>query len=151
MNAVLLNSQIERIKQKPEKLVLLQSFFMKNKIIIYTLGAFFVFAGINHFVNPHFYYPLIPDYLPFPIFINVASGLLEIVLGLALFTKSYRRISALCIFILLLLFIPSHVYFVQIGSCIPDGLCVPAYVGWIRLLVIHPILLLWAYWVYRKG
>jgi uncharacterized membrane protein len=151
MNAVLLNSQIERIKQKPDKLVLLESFCMKNKIIIYTLGAFFVFAGINHFVNPHFYYPLIPDYLPFPIFINLASGLLEIALGLALFTKSYRRISALGIFILLLLFIPSHVYFVQIGSCIPDGLCVPAYVGWIRLLVIHPILLLWAFWVYRKG
>jgi uncharacterized membrane protein len=104
MNAVLLNSQIERIKQKPDKLVLLESFCMKNKIIIYTLGAFFVFAGINHFVNPHFYYPLIPDYLPFPIFINLASGLLEIALGLALFTKSYRRISALGIFILLLLF-----------------------------------------------
>ena len=51
----------------------------------YGLGAFFVIAGLNHFRDPGFYLPLIPDYLPFPEVLNVLSGVLEVVLGAAVF------------------------------------------------------------------
>lgn len=122
---------------------------MKNKLVIFVLGIFFVFAGVNHFVSPDFYYPLIPDYLPFPSFINIASGILEIVFGLGLFFPPFRKISALGILGLLVLFIPSHIYFIQIGSCIMDGLCTPPWIGWLRLLLIHPILIYWAYRAYK--
>ena len=118
---------------------------MKIKLSIYILGVFFVFAGVNHFVNPDFYYPLIPDYLPYPVLINVVSGILEILLGLGLFFEKSRKKSALGLFVLLVLFIPSHVYFIQLGNCIPEGLCVPEWVGWTRLLLIHPLLLLWSW------
>lgn len=118
---------------------------MKNKISLYFLSVFFIFAGVNHFVNPDFYYGLIPDFLPYPIFINDASGVLEIVLGLGLLLKNYRKIAALGILVLLVLFIPSHVFFIQLGSCIDGGLCVPEWIGWSRLLLIHPLLMLWAY------
>jgi len=122
---------------------------MKNKLVIFVLGIFFVFAGVNHFVSPDFYYPLIPDYLPFPSFINIASGILEIVFGLGLFFPPFRKISALGILGLLVLFIPSHIYFIQIGSCITDGLCTAPWIGWLRLLLIHPILIYWAYRAYK--
>lgn len=111
----------------------------------YLLGIFFIVAGRNHFANPEFYFPLIPDYLPFPVLINDVSGIFEILLGLGILFKKYSKMAAWGIIVLLLLFIPSHIYFIQIGACVEDGLCVPKWVAWIRLLLIHPILIFWAY------
>jgi uncharacterized membrane protein len=123
---------------------------MLSRILIFFMGAFYVFAGVNHFINPQFYEPLIPDYLPWNSFINYASGALEIVFGLGIFIPKYRKISAQAILILLILFIPSHIHFIQIGACIPEGLCTPMCLAWLRIIVIHPLLLLWAYQVSKK-
>lgn len=106
---------------------------------------FYLIAGINHFVNPDFYLPLIPDYLPAPILLNRVAGFAEIVLGVGLLFKVTRHLAAFGIIALLLALIPSHLYFIQIGSCIADGLCVPEWIAWLRLLLIHPLLVLWAY------
>jgi uncharacterized membrane protein len=111
------------------------------------MAAFYVFAGVNHFINPQFYEPLIPDYLPWNSFINFASGALEIIFGFGVFVKPYRKFSSRALIFLLILFIPSHVYFIQIGACIPDGLCTPIWVAWLRLVLIHPVLMYWAYFV----
>jgi uncharacterized membrane protein len=111
----------------------------------YLLGIFFILAGRNHFANPEFYYPLIPDYLPYPVFINSMSGIIEILLGLGILFKKYSKMSAWGIIVLLLIFIPSHIYFIQVGSCIENGLCVPEWIAWLRLGLIHPLLLYWAY------
>lgn len=111
------------------------------------LGIFFIVAGINHFVMPGFYYPLIPDYIPFPVLVNYSSGLMEIMLGMGALTKRYRSYASKGILILLLLFIPSHVHFIMIGSCVEEGLCVHPAIGWLRLVIIHPLLMAWAWWV----
>ncbi len=111
---------------------------------LYLQAAFYTIAGVNHFVNPGFYLPLIPDYLPFPDVINTLSGLVEIVLGLGLVFTTTRKIAALGITAMLIAFVPSHVYFIQLGSCVDGGLCVPEWLGWARLIVIHPLLILWA-------
>jgi len=118
---------------------------MVKKFFKYLLGIFFILAGRNHFANTEFYIPLIPDYLPFPVLINNVSGIFEILLGLGILFKKYSKIAAWGIIVLLVLFIPSHIYFIQIGACVEDGLCVPKWVAWIRLLLIHPILIFWAY------
>jgi uncharacterized membrane protein len=122
---------------------------MKKKVLKVLLSVFFVVAGSNHFINPGFYFPLIPDYLPFPVIINYFSGIIEVVLGIGLGFRSLQKYAAWGIVFLLVLFIPSHVYFIQIGSCVQDGLCVPEWVAWIRLLFIHPILIIWA-WLFTK-
>lgn len=113
------------------------------------LIAFYVVAGLNHFVNPDFYYPLIPDYLPFPVVINRLSGMIEIMLGLGFLWTLTRNYAAYFTIAMLIVFIPSHVYFITIGACVGDGLCVPMWVAWIRLLMVHPLLILWA-WKARK-
>jgi uncharacterized membrane protein len=121
------------------------------KILLkYLLGFFFLVAGANQFLNPDFYFPLIPDYLPSPYIINIVSGIVEIVLGLCVLWERYSTSAAWGIVVLLIFFIPSHVYFIQIGSCVEDGLCVPKWVAWIRLLLIHPILIYWAYIFTKK-
>ncbi len=114
------------------------------------LAAFFALAGLNHFVMPEFYLPLIPDYLPFPNRINVMAGVAEVVLGIGLLIAPLRQWAAWGIVALLVVFVPSHVYFIQIGSCVEGGLCVPPWVAWVRLLVIHPLLIGWAWYVRKR-
>jgi uncharacterized membrane protein len=111
----------------------------------FVLVAFYVIAGVNHFINPGFYYPLIPDYLLFHVLINAISGILEIILGLGLLWKSTRTYAAYFIIAMLIAFIPSHIYFITVGGCIENGLCVPIWVAWLRLLVIHPLLIWWVW------
>ncbi|EIM78053.1 hypothetical protein A3SI_04492 [Nitritalea halalkaliphila LW7] len=108
-------------------------------------AGFFIVAGVNHFVMPEFYLPLIPDYLPYPVLLNALSGLWEIVAGVGLLFTKYRRSAGWALQVLLLLFISSHIYFIQQGACVYEGLCVPMWVAWLRLLLLHP-LIMWLVW-----
>ena len=121
---------------------------VKNLSLVLLIG-FFTFAGINHFIDPEFYYPLIPPYLIYLEAINVLSGALEILFGVGLIFKSTRKYSAYLIIVMLVAFIPSHIYFIQVGGCVPNGLCIPLWVGWVRLLLIHPLMLFWV-WSHRS-
>jgi uncharacterized membrane protein len=123
--------------------------FLK-KVLIYGMGYFYLFAGINHFVTPDFYLPLIPPFFTKPELINILSGVAEILLGLGVLYLPTRKRAAWGIFGLLICFIPSHVYFIQVGACIEGGLCVPEWMGWLRLLFFHPVLLYWAFWVSKN-
>jgi uncharacterized membrane protein len=118
-----------------------------KKVFTYFFAIFMMVAGLNHFLNPDFYLPLIPPYLPWPEAVNMLSGVLELAAGAGLLLAGTRRVAALGIAAMMLAFVPAHVYFVQIGSCIPDGLCVPAWLGWLRLLLIQPLLLAAALWI----
>ena len=117
-----------------------------KKILHYLQATFYVLAGTNHFRKPHFYDGLIPPYFPSHDLINALAGIAEIIFGIGLFFPATRKWAALGIIAMLLAFVPAHVYFIQIGSCIPDGLCVPQWLGWARLIVIHPLLIAWAWW-----
>ena len=57
------------------------------KIFIYVYIGFFVLAGINHFLNPQFYEPLVPRFIPFPQLTHQLTGVVEIVAPLFLLTK----------------------------------------------------------------
>lgn len=120
-----------------------------TKISLYLQVAFYLFAGANHFINPDFYSGLIPDYLPYHSFINIASGMIEIAFGLGLVFPITKKYTAYGIILMLVAFIPSHIYFIQIGGCIEGGLCTTPLVAWIRLVVVHPLLILWA-WSARR-
>ena len=115
-----------------------------KKLNLFLLSGFYVFAGVNHFINPQFYYGLIPDYVPFHELINVLSGIAEISLGIGVIFQKTRKWSSYLLVAMLISFIPAHVYFIQIGSCIEGGMCVAEWIGWVRLLFIHPLLIWWA-------
>lgn len=112
----------------------------------WLLGLFYLLAGLNHFWNPGFYIPLIPDYLPAKESLNIIVGLIEVVLGLGMWIKTWQHMAAWSIIVLLILLIPSHVYFIQMGSCAEGSLCIPPWFAWLRLIVVHPLLMLWAYY-----
>jgi uncharacterized membrane protein len=120
-------------------------------LLRYLLIIFFVLAGCYHFINPNFYLGLIPNYFPNPRLINSFSGLVEIVFGLGLIFPKTTKWAGKGIIFLLICFIPSHVYFIQIGSCVPESLCVAAWISWTRLLLVHPLLMVWAWWVSQNS
>jgi uncharacterized membrane protein len=74
------------------------------------------------------------------------SGILEIILGILLIPKSTRPYAAKGIIILLILFIPSHIYFIQKGSFTLGAIEITPTLSWFRLLIGQPILMLWAWW-----
>ena len=115
-----------------------------SRLSLYLQAVFYTAAGTNHFINPEFYLPLIPDYLSEKEIINWVSGGVEILLGVGLITK-YRARAALGIVVMLGVFIPSHIYFIQLGSCVEGSLCVDSWVSWTRLVVVHPLLMFWAW------
>ena len=113
------------------------------------MAVLYVAAGTNHFIHPASYYALIPDYLPFPKTINALSGLGEIVFGILLYFPSTRKIGAYGIIALLIPFTFTHIYMIQKGGCMGDRACIPIWLLWIRLVILQPLLVLWA-WSNRK-
>ncbi len=122
----------------------------QKKVVIHGLAYFYLAAGINHFISPDFYLPLIPPFFSKPELINVLAGIAEFLLGLGVLYYPTRGRAGFGIVLLLIAFVPSHIYFIQIGSCVAGGLCVPLWLGWIRLVLIHPILIFWGYWVAKN-
>jgi uncharacterized membrane protein len=111
-------------------------------LLIQGQGFFYLLAGVNHFIHPEFYVPLMPEWIPQPNLLHLLAGAFEIVFGLGLLWQKTRALSAVGLMGLLVAFIPVHLVFVLKGSCLPDGLCVPAWLGWVRLVVVHPLLML---------
>ncbi len=109
--------------------------------VTFLLGGFMVFGGINHFLNPIFYDPFIPDFFPKQL-ANYGAGIIEIILGLALMLKKYRYYASIGLIILLLLFLPIHIWDLlkaspAIGSKTVASIRIP----------IQFLLILWAWWV----
>jgi hypothetical protein len=60
----------------------------------YVQGAFYVVAGMNHFINPGFYLKIMPSYLPWHEFLVFASGIFEVLLGVLLVIPRSTRLAA---------------------------------------------------------
>ena len=120
-----------------------------NRWLHRGLGIFYLFAGANHFFNPDFYLPLIPDYLPAPILLNLLVGIVELALGVLVFIPQYTKLATHGIILLLLVLVPSHIYFIQIGSCVKDGLCIPVWFAWVRPILVQPLFIAWSWKVGR--
>ena len=116
---------------------------MKKKISLYIMAAFYLLAGFNHFRSPESYYSLIPPGLGNVVLLNALSGIAEIGLAVLLLFTITRKWASYGIALMLLAFIPSHIYMLQQGFCINSN-CAPEWALWARLLVLQPILIWWA-------
>lgn len=117
---------------------------MKNKTSNAIMAAFYLFAGINHFINPAFYYPLIPPYFGHEESINILSGLAEIACAALLLYPPTKKWACYGIILLLLAFVPAHIYMLKTGICLGAS-CAPEWALWLRLILLQPMLILWAW------
>lgn len=75
-----------------------------------VFALFMIYAGVQHFLKPDFFVPFVPKFLPFKLAVVYISGVFEIGFGMLLFFKKYFKMAALGIFVLLLLFLPIHIW-----------------------------------------
>lgn len=106
-------------------------------------GLFLIVGGVNHFLKPEFYDPFIPDFLP-KLWVNYATGIVEIILGIGLCLPAFRRNAALGAFFLMIAFTPIHLW--DLWSDTPAIGSHAA--AWIRLGV-QGIFIGWMYWLSR--
>lgn len=111
--------------------------------------SLYIGAGINHFIHPQSYFPIIPDYLPLPGVINILAGIAELLLGVLLAFPVTRKMAAYGIIVLLILFIPAHIYMIQKGGRMSETINWPVWAVWVRLFPVQFVLMWWAWW-HRK-
>ncbi|WKN41057.1 DoxX family protein [Tunicatimonas pelagia] len=113
---------------------------MEGEISLHAMAGLYVVAGIFHFVKPNMYEAVIPPYLPNPRALVLISGFFEIAFGVGLLFEETRELSAWGIMLMLLVFLPAHIYMLQsekFGS-------IPAWALWLRI-PLQFVLIYWAY------
>ena len=113
-----------------------------KRAAFYILVLFYFLSGVNHFWHPYFYLTIIPPYLPHPRFINGLAGVIEIALATLICFSASRHLAVYLLIAMLIAFIPSHIYFIQ-----KESTTTMLMIGWVRLLIIQPLLLWWVWWV----
>jgi len=116
-----------------------------KSILLPVMAALYVLAGFNHLVNPAFYVAIIPPGLPDPEWLNLLSGLAEIVLGVFLLEPRTRVLAAWGVIALLVAVFPANLYVAaeNVGSGGPGtGL---GALNWLRL-PFQALLVAWAWW-----
>lgn len=58
------------------------------------LGLSMIRIGSDHLIRPEIFDSIVPDYLGFPRFWTIASGVLEIILGIGMILPVYRQSAA---------------------------------------------------------
>jgi uncharacterized membrane protein len=113
------------------------------------MAAFYCFAGFNHLFNPDFYVAIMPPGLPNPEWLNVLSGLAEIVLGVFVLEPRVRVLAAWGIIALLIAVFPANVYVTleNVGSEGPGT--GSAIANWVRL-PFQAVFVVWAWWYTRS-
>ncbi len=120
---------------------------LKKGSLVLLVIAYLV-AGANHFYNPPSYWHIIPAYIPFPHLVNIISGAFEIVFASMLISPKTRQLAAWGIILMLIAFIPVHVDMVIRAPFVLGGsIVVTPLIAWLRLVVLQPLLIWWA-WCY---
>ncbi len=83
---------------------------MLTTISLYTMAAFYTFAGVMHFVKPKLFVRMIPPALPFHLALVYISGVAEIVLGIGLLYPPTRIWAAWGVIALLIAVFPANYY-----------------------------------------
>ena len=59
----------------------------------WLMAAFYIVAGIGHLLRPDAFLPIVPDFVPLPREVIVATGLCELAGAAALLTSRLRKIA----------------------------------------------------------
>ena len=113
-------------------------------ILKILLAVFLIYGGFNHFYKPEFYNGFIPDFLP-KLAVNYISGGIEMLLGIGLFLKGYEKKSAYGILLLMIAFIPIHIWdaFKETPAI---GSKTAAYIR----IAVQFLFIAWAWIIYKK-
>lgn len=116
-----------------------------KQITRWLCGLLYIAAGINHFVSPDLYVPMMPDYLPWHLALVYLSGVAESLLGALLLVPRTSRWAAWGLIALLLAIFPANINMAihpdQFDWATPTAL-------YLRL-PMQAVLIAWAWWYTR--
>jgi len=106
------------------------------------LSLFFIGAGVNHFATPGFYRRIVPPGFGDPETVVQASGVAEIVAGVAVLMPATRRASGWGLVALLLAIFPANIHMAMNPK--HSGFRLPRVLLWLRL-PLQPLMMWWAW------
>jgi uncharacterized membrane protein len=111
------------------------------------LAAFFIAAGVNHFIQPRPYEKIVPPRLQDEAGRVVAiSGVAELLGGIGVLLPGTRRLSGVCLIALLAAVFPSNLYMAQEPKRFRS---IPRWALYARL-PLQPLMMLWAWKATRR-
>ena len=112
-----------------------------KKMVILGLAIFFIYFGIDHFINPGFYLSIMPP--PFPLHKEAVyiSGFFEILGGICVLIPYLRKIAGWGLVTLLICVFPANIYMAITPEAFPE---ISRGLLYFRL----PLQFLFIYWAY---
>jgi uncharacterized membrane protein len=120
-----------------------------KRVLLYTMGAFYVFAGVMHFVAPDPYVGIMPAYLPWHLELVYLSGVAEILCGVGVLIPRTRVLAAWATIALLIAVFPANLNVAIHDLPMGDATEGAGILNWVRL-PLQLVLIAWAWW-YTRG
>ena len=113
------------------------------------LGLVFILAGTLHFFVPDYYLRIIPPFLPHGLVLVYLSGVAEVLGGLGVLSRRWRRVGGLGLILLLVAVFPANVQMLLLAQ----GARAPLWeqvLLWLRL-PLQGVLITWVWAVTHQG
>ncbi|MFD2286046.1 DoxX family protein [Pedobacter petrophilus] len=120
----------------------------KFKFFLGIYALFYILAGINHFKSTEGYYAIMPNWIPAHQFLIYFSGILEISFGLMLLFKRTRKVAGWLIILMLLAFMPAHIFMIQKAPFMLGKIEITPLIAWIR--IPFQVFFIWWAWIYTR-
>ena len=112
-----------------------------RKLSLFGLALFFIYFGIDHFINPEFYLSIMPPSFPLHAEAVYISGFFEILGGICVLIPSLRKIAGWGLVALLICVYPANIYMAITPEAFPE---ISIELLYFRL----PLQFLFIYWAY---
>ena len=120
-----------------------------RKYASWGLGIAFIFFFVGHLVRTEGMVEMLPPWVPFRLALVYLTGLIELLIGIALFIPKYQALAAKLAIVVFVVFFPANIYAALNGIGVGGHQWGPVY-----LLIRGPlqmILIAWAYFLCVKG
>ena len=91
-----------------------------RKLVLFGLAAFFIYTGVDHFVNPDFYLSIMPPAFPLHSEAVYISGFFEVLGGVCVLIPRLRKIAGWGLVALLVSVYPANIYMAITPEAFPD-------------------------------
>ena len=112
-----------------------------RKLSLIGLSLFFIYFGIDHFINPEFYLSIMPPAFPLHAEAVYISGFFEILGGISVLIAPLRKIAGWGLVALLICVSPANIYMAITPEAFPE-----ISIGLLYLRL--PLQFLFIYWAY---
>ena len=116
-----------------------------RKLSLFGISVFFIYFGIDHFINPEFYLSIMPPIFPLHLEAVYFSGLFEILGGVGVLIARTRSIAGWGLLALLIAVYPANIYMALTPEAFPG---IPLFALYFRL-ALQFLFFYWAYSITR--